>query len=151
MDRTLGDEANTTLEGHIYAQYSELPSHEKVKRSHEGKYVSYLITFKPFNINYDPTYDAIHHVRRKVERQLNQDEGYELIITREIMAKKIHYHCLVITKNKLLAYLLHGSQTNKYKIDCQQCEYSDKYKIHDYIVKEIHSRHFVNLIDIYVK
>lgn len=125
--------------------YHTLPSWPIVQRSHERPTIGFFLVFKPFNKNYEPTYDGMDHIRKKLSKTVYSD----LIITREIKATKVHYNVMVWSADNFLSLL--GTHTNKYKIYCVPFkEGKDKYQIHDYIVKESKSRPFKLYEDIYI-
>jgi len=115
--------------------YSKLPSWPIVRRSYEKPCGLYYLVFKPFNKNYKRSFDAMDHVRKKL------GTGHQaVIIGREVNATKVHYHAMVFTNLDLM--YLHDQNTNKFKIHCQSAPMEDKYKIHDYVIKESHVRYF---------
>lgn len=96
--------------------YLSCPSWPVVKRSYESQ-LHYMV-FKPFNKTYDPDYDAMDHIRKKICSLGNIDM---YIIVREIKATKIHYHAMVWSDSPL--FMLHEKQTNRFRIHYQEvCE-----------------------------
>lgn len=115
--------------------HASLPSWPIVKRSYEKPIQLYYLVFKPFNKNYKRSFDAMDHVRKKI------GTGHQaVIICREINSTKVHYHAMVFTEKDLM--YLHDSITNKFKIHCQNPPMIDKYKVHEYLIKEAHVRYF---------
>lgn len=157
MKSNYGDEANTNMLSYCNCneddpkcnRYEDLPSWHVINRSYEPKDMNlYSMTFKPFNKTYDPTFNAIDHIKKKIKSKC---EVECLVITREILATKVHYHAMLFTKNNLMGPLLNGKQTNKFRITCKVANYFDKFQIHEYIIKEIHQRCFKPDLDIYVE
>lgn len=123
--------------------YKELPSWHIIKRSHEIPVEAYYLVFKPFDKNYDPGFNAIRHILRKLK-----GHWLDIIITREILASKVHYNVLLFDDEGVE---LHEKQTNRYYIFCQKlASVSDKHYVHEYMVKEVHRRPFYNNLDIAV-
>lgn len=131
----------------IMSNYPRLPSWPVVKRSYEKPLCLYYAVFKPFNKNYDPEFDGIDHIRKKVNRFTKTEN---MIITREINEAKIHYNVMFWTLNPECESFFHEKKTNRYYIHCQKAPLSDKYKIHEYIVKESMTRFFKKK-DIYIR
>lgn len=132
----------------ILNNYSRLPSWKVIERSYEDCDL-YFMVFKPLNKTYDSKFNGMDHVRKKIGAKHKA-----VIITREIHAKKVHYNAMVFTDKDLSK--LHDKSTNRYMIYSKKVPYLDKYKIHDYIVKESHTRYFHGFVDftkpdIYVK
>lgn len=131
--------------------YNHLASWSIVTRSHEETKAFFMI-FKPFLSNRDTPKqkrNAMDHVRKKIM----DEEVDDVIITREILATRIHFNALVFCKKDLSH--LNDKKTSRYFITCKQVPYADKYKVHDYIVKESRVRFFYsnatfNINDIYV-
>jgi len=115
-----------------------------IERSYELPYKWYLITFKPFNKNYERDLDfyknkCFDHCRKKV----GTVKAY--VMTREVDAAKVHVNMLVCT-DRLLEPLLHEKQTNRYFIYCQECK--NRHDAYEYIIKESHTRMFYKHKDI---
>lgn len=115
--------------------HSRLPSWDVVRRSYEKPTRLFYLVFKPFNKNYKRSFCAIDHVRKKL------GTGHQaVVITREINSTKVHYNAMVFTNSDM--NYLHDQQTNKFKIHCQEAPLADKYKVHEYLIKEAHVRYF---------
>lgn len=128
--------------------YASLASWPLITSSHEpDRYQMYFLVFKPFDSNKDTRIqkrNAMDHVRKKIESVLKYDilsQDYDLIITREINARRTHFNALVFCKTDL-EMELHENKTSRYMIYAQNIKYEDKYKVHDYMVKESRSRYF---------
>lgn len=101
--------------------------------------VSYFMTFKPFNKNYDPKFNALDHVRKKIYLH-NSGHIKAVIISREITAKKVHYNAIVFSTKCLLN--LDNKQTNRFKIYCKMIDKNTESVVHEYITKESKTRYF---------
>lgn len=132
----------------MICNYPSLASWPIIRRSHENMSLFFMV-FKPKNKRYDPLFDGMDLVRKRIGSDFQ-----DLIITREIDSKKIHYNAMVFTKKDLSAQ--HEKQTSRFFIYCKKVPYADKYKVHQYIVKESMTRYFYSrnlspmINDIYV-
>lgn len=119
------------LTQHIVASTYELP--------HKW----YFLVFAPLDASYDKNPDwfavkGIEYVRKRFKRP----EAY--IVTREIVAKKVHINVLICTSEDLL--LQHGKiVSHKYRIFAEVCK--DRHKVHKYITKEAMTREFKRYLD----
>lgn len=109
---------------------------------------TYWVTFKPFSSNYSPTFDGMDHVRKTFGKEYDC-----LIITREIMATKTHYHALVVSCSDLMKK--NDTKTSRYYITVARVNPTrhDVRRVHHYMIKESKSRRFVSKgkpLDIYV-
>jgi len=121
--------------------FDTLPSWPIIDRTHEEPMRLYFLTFKPFDSNYDPQFNGMDHVRNKLGTE------YETkIISREILAKKIHYNAMVFTTKDLSH--LHETHTRRYFIYCEEKPMCSKRDIHYYIMKEAKERYFWTGLDI---
>jgi len=88
----------------------------------------------------------IDHVRKKIGKY-NQ-----IIITREIMATKVHYNVLVSTDKDLS--LLNDKQDSRFYIYSKVVKNEDVNRVHQYIIKESKKRYFKCIqkpLDIFVQ
>jgi len=125
---------NLKHRGCVLHNYLSLPSWRFIKNPIRTLADSYYIVFKPLDHNYDPKFDGIEHVRKHLGKTV------VMIIVREITAKKVHYHCMVWSHEDLSK--LHEKCTNRYKIHVQSFPTKDKAQVHEYLVKESHTRYF---------
>lgn len=135
----------------LFSNYSRLASWHLVTRSHEDMNLFFMV-FKPFSSNKDTTNqkrNAMDHVRKKI---MEDNQVQDVIITREVLAKRVHFNAMVFTKSDLST--LHDTKTSRYMIYCKRVPYVDKYKVHEYVVKESRVRYFYSecksrILDIY--
>lgn len=117
-----------------------------IKRSYEKPCKWFYLVFAPLDINYLNDIGwyrnkGFDHVRKKIGRMKCH------IMTKEIMAKKVHINVLCCS-DRPLDNLLHEKTTNKYSIYCKELTgLVDREKVLDYILKEAKQRYFHEYVD----
>jgi len=102
--------------------------HYKEQNVYKGRYMWYLLVFKPLNSNYDPAYNALDWIRIKFARLA---ECY--VITKETLAEKIHWNLLIYTNDDMTGY--HELRSPRYMIYSQEVTKSPL-NVYQYITKE---------------
>lgn len=122
--------------------YSRLASWRMLHHFFEtqDRFVNYFVVFKPFKKTDDKNFDGLKHIRAYLKNKGIVAEA--IIITREVMAKRVHYNMLISTMYGMCQ--LHDKQTSKYRMHVQMILSKIKpvLAIHDYIVKESKIRYF---------
>ena len=117
-----------------------------IKRSYEKPCKWYYVVFGPLQKNYDENLAwyrnrGFDHAIQKIRRTKC------FIMTKEIMAKRVHINVLCCSDRPLVD-LLHEKTTNKYVMHCQELTgLVDREKVLDYILKEAKQRYFHELVD----
>lgn len=106
----------------------------------EDRFRNYFVVFKPFKKTDDKQLDGLKHIRAYLKNKDIRPEA--IIITREVMAKRVHYNMLIHTTYKM--DLLHNKQTSKYRMYVNEVQTKIKPVLacHEYIVKESKVRYF---------
>lgn len=118
-----------------------------VERSYEKPFKWFYLVCTPFNKNYEKDLDfynrkGFDYVRNKIVKKAEA-----MIMTREIVSKKIHINVLCCTDKPLDQIKL---KTNKYHVYCQECPApQDRRLVLEYILKESKSRYFHEHLDYY--
>lgn len=120
-------------------------------RCYEGCTPLYLV-FKPFDRNYDPSVNEMEHIRKYL--QSKQDIRL-LIMTREIIATKVHYNVFMWVYNDDAhlkrnhpdyqdpCLIFHEKHTSKFMIHCDSLDtLCDRYQVLEYMIKESTMRRF---------
>lgn len=121
-------------------------------RVYENAECMYLV-FKPFNKNYDFHFDAMDHIRKYIYSTCQRYEQKVLlmIITREIIATKVHYNVFLwveLPNNLGKIIQFHQKQTSRYRIHAEVLDSPyDREKVLDYMIKESAQRRFNYKID----
>lgn len=114
-----------------------------IERSYEKPLNWYFLCFKPYDINYEKN---INWYRTKgfdfARKKIGPVDSF--IMTREIMAKKVHLNMMCVS-DKPLDKLFHDKNTNYYRIYCVPCY--NRHRCLDYILKESRLRYFHKRID----
>lgn len=138
------------LRFNLLNNYKRLPSWSLVKADPQTSI--YFMVFKPMNEHYDPHFNGMDAMRKYIGKVDH------LIITREINSAKVHYNAMIWTDRDMT--IKHEKHTKRYYVYCVCISGADRFKVHDYIVKESHTRYFnhgqpplwkYNPVDIYVK
>jgi len=107
----------------------------------------YLLTFKPYDHNYDPDKDGMEIVRKLISKNVTED----YVITRETQATKIHFNAMVYSWDCTLEAKLNNKATKHYKIYCKGFPIDDRVIVWNYIFKEARQRLFKHRLDYYEK
>jgi len=124
-----------------FGYYTQYFQYDKYNTQHFRSW--YFLCFKPFNLNYEKNINwyrtkGFDHCRKKI----GQVDSF--IMTREIMAKKVHLNMMCVS-DKPLDKLFHDKNTNYYRIYCVPCY--NRHRCLDYILKESRLRYFHKRID----
>lgn len=115
-------------------------------RCYECAEALYLV-FKPFDNKYDFHFDGMDHVRKYVQSHCSP---LMMIITREILAKKVHYN--VFLWRCYDGYDFHQKQTSRYRVHQQiMFNLTDRKNVLNYMIKESKERRFNKKIDYIIR
>lgn len=130
-------------------QYNYVASIYKqlVYRSYEDRYSWYYVVFKPFDDSY--TLPKYFNVLGACSDYL-RSKSVLGILSREVIAPKIHVNALVVSREDLLA--LHGKNIQKrglkYKLHIERCEtFEHRDNVLQYMFKEVDQRDFTIYLD----
>lgn len=118
----------------------------KPDRSYEGC-ANYLVVFAPLNNHVDKQDDI-----KKLEKYIRKFKYERVVITREILEKRVHYNMIVTTKENMMPSS--GKIVQKFFMDVQHIVNSGHLqRVWNYIFKESKRRPFYANTDyfIYVK
>lgn len=120
-------------------------------RCYERASCEYLV-FKPFDSNYDPSHNEMEHIRKYLYEKIKKNDSRVLlmIITREVLATKVHYNVFLWRTIKGIADInvFHNMKTSKFMIHSQDLENpGDRQRVLLYIIEESKFRRFNRYID----
>lgn len=130
----------------LFRNYLRMPTWDIIKRTYEKPIRCFYLVFKPFLSCDDKNYDGMTHVKKYMYRH----KFVTMIITREILEKRIHFNVIIWTKDNLKR--LNDKKTSKYYIYSEELkEIADRQRVHEYIIKESKYRHMYNSNDVIIK
>lgn len=142
------DETAEMYNYRMFDNYPRVCSWPIVERSYEEPLKLFQLTFKPFDEGYDPDYPIMHAAKKYMWNQKHINL-HAYVFTREILhCAKVHANAMIFSKDDL-SYL-HDKFTNHFKVYCRQIPMWDKYRLHNYIIKESKERFMFKYTDILI-